>query len=805
MKKRIISVLLCLVLLMVTSFIQLSVSADGDVWDGTVSASIAGSGTETDPYLISSGADLKFFANDVNSGNDYAKKYITLTEDIDLNNLSFDPIGNTDAYFRGYFDGDNHTIKNLKIVSTSNKGIALFGACHNARLSNLTVKGYIKAVEKIVAVSGIAAIVNGGSMENCAFDGTVFSSNNLIPDDMGGWQENGMNYLAASGLVSNVMYDYTIDRCSVSGLIDGFGRSGGLIGAVTGEITVNITNSYCDATVTGKGLVDESLSNYYTAGGLVGMQQAGVIILKNCFFAGTAPKPRATGFAGPIINHDHAGVFSCTNVFYIGDEQAEPDGHEYGTFKTAAEFADGTVLAILNEEEEIFVQGEKHPVLQLKTGGEVVVKDKYIRRYTFDNHPADLTEYKSNPNKYMNDGYVEDSFGAGGRLYNYGRYNNNELFVPQAEYANGEGYGVAYTAYLGSTFAFIDPADIKADRFYKFSVDAKVIDVEPEVTVKIGLFRPAADYGALSFKDAEGNTYDTAIKTVSLTLDKLTDYKTYTVEISGQEIIAFCNGYDYNETRLYFGPFCPDYVLDGNYNGVIGMALDNFIAFETEIPADYVPSADLPAVDILNDKLTETYGEHLYNIIENCSFEDELTGPLAGLPEGFTVKTAGKSDAMFGQKYLSGSASGNAVRIAIPFNLIINQSYTFGVSTRTSADAEYRIFFSASAEGAPLTDVDFAEQKFLISANSENGEIVRSGIYFRNTMKNKVTQYLVIEVKKGTVDIDEITLTSKTVTEDNKNYYESKDDVTITVYDLETLTEKQVVIPKDKTVYDVIK
>ena len=150
MKKRIISVLLCLVLLMVTSFIQLSVSADGDVWDGTVSASIAGSGTETDPYLISSGADLKFFANDVNSGNDYATKYIKLTENLDLDNLSFDPIGNTDAYFRGYFDGDNHTIKNLKIVSTSNKGIALFGACHNARLSNLTVKGYIKAVEKIV-------------------------------------------------------------------------------------------------------------------------------------------------------------------------------------------------------------------------------------------------------------------------------------------------------------------------------------------------------------------------------------------------------------------------------------------------------------------------------------------------------------------------------------------------------------------------------------------------------------------------------------------------------------------------------
>ena len=54
-------------------------------------------------------------------------------------------------------------------------------------------------------------------------------------------------------------------------------------------------------------------------------------------------------------------------------------------------------------------------------------------------------------------------------------------------------------------------------------------------------------------------------------------------------------------------------------------------------------------------------------------------------------------------------------------------------------------------------------------------------------------------------NFDEITLTGKTVTEENKNHYESTEDVTVTVYDLKTLTEKKVAVPKGKTVYDVVK
>ena len=110
-----------------------------------------------------------------------------------------------------------------------------------------------------------------------------------------------------------------------------------------------------------------------------------------------------------------------------------------------------------------------------------------------------------------------------------------------------------------------------------------------------------------------------------------------------------------------------------------------------------------------------------------------------------------------------------------------------------------------SINGNPLYDLDDESQKFIINANSKNNEIIRSGIYFRNTMKTNATQYLVFEVKKGIVDFDEITMTIKSTTETNKNYYESKKDETIKVYDPNTSTEKDIVIPFGKTVYDIVK
>lgn len=64
-------------------------SEQGEFWDGSISLGFAGgSGTESDPYLISNGAELAYLAQQVNSGTSYSDIYFKLTNDIWLNDAN---------------------------------------------------------------------------------------------------------------------------------------------------------------------------------------------------------------------------------------------------------------------------------------------------------------------------------------------------------------------------------------------------------------------------------------------------------------------------------------------------------------------------------------------------------------------------------------------------------------------------------------------------------------------------------------------------------------------------------------------
>ena len=105
-----------------TTTTETKVYGEGDLID-TVYA--GGSGTKDDPWLISNDKQLAKLAHDVTSGNSkamFAGKYFRLTQDIDLSQGKWMPIGTwkcnkkeNDRYFAGKFDGDGHTISNMKI------------------------------------------------------------------------------------------------------------------------------------------------------------------------------------------------------------------------------------------------------------------------------------------------------------------------------------------------------------------------------------------------------------------------------------------------------------------------------------------------------------------------------------------------------------------------------------------------------------------------------------------------------------------------------------------------------------------
>ena len=94
----------------------------------------SGQGTENDPYLLGTEADLKWFQEHVSESEDNAKACAKLTADITLNSSEeWEPIGYTKTtesggtthtyYYTGTFDGDNNSISGLsaplfKVVGT---------------------------------------------------------------------------------------------------------------------------------------------------------------------------------------------------------------------------------------------------------------------------------------------------------------------------------------------------------------------------------------------------------------------------------------------------------------------------------------------------------------------------------------------------------------------------------------------------------------------------------------------------------------------------------------------------------------
>lgn len=276
-----------------------TVSNNGTITGGTFSGGITGtptlatgSGTETDPYQISTAEGLKWFRDKVNNATKIEDTQICaeLTEDIDLNGEAWTPIGIGDAFYArtpsysGTFDGKGHTIKNLSIDSSAHY-VGLFGYVYGGTIRNLTVSGSVKGSEH---TGGIAGAANGGTFENCA------------------------------------------NQCAVQG-----GTTGGIIGFATEEGTLIVRDCY------NVGSITTTTGN--SVGGIIGqcINTSGTI--RNCYNAGTVTGTASVGaiIGNPLIDK----IYNC---YYLeGSVTRAGNGDKVSISKTATEFADGTVLALL--------------------------------------------------------------------------------------------------------------------------------------------------------------------------------------------------------------------------------------------------------------------------------------------------------------------------------------------------------------------------------------------------------------------------------------------------------------------------
>ena len=312
-----------------------TVSGSGTITGGTFNTPMTGSGTESDPYQIGTAAGLKWFRDKVNNAKtkEETKICVVLTADIDLKNEAWTPIGigkdtrKEDLPYSGTFDGNGHTISGLN-VNYGDKNGGLFCHVKSATIKNLTVAGSVTySSGDGIVYGGIVGCADSSTIENCTNRCTV----------TGSWYAGG---------IVGWSVDSDIIGCANFGNISSPFRSGGICGRITGQvdaygIDATIRDCYNVGMVSGK-----------YAGGITGQSDSGNIdiLIANCYNVGSL---HGSDDRGEIIG-DPLSASSLTtidNCYYL------PTGNSASTSnrvivkrtdsKTAAEFANRTVLALL--------------------------------------------------------------------------------------------------------------------------------------------------------------------------------------------------------------------------------------------------------------------------------------------------------------------------------------------------------------------------------------------------------------------------------------------------------------------------
>ena len=270
--------------------------------------SMNGSGTTSDPYVITSAEQLSEVRDNLTAS-------YKLANDINLEGIDFIPIGDKDVPFTGTFDGNGYTIQNLKINQPSKYYVGLFGGTNNATTKNLNISdanvvgGYY--------TGGLVGYSNGKStISNCSVTGssTITSSG----DYTGGLVGYGSGLIEKSFTTTNVISSnhvgglvgiaehLTINECFTTGNIKSLINAvGGLVGSNTNGLIMNNCYSLSD--------IEAGHPSNASAGGLLGISRGSTI--NYCYFAGTI-KGAETHKGGLVGNNNNPGVIN--NSFYDG-------------------------------------------------------------------------------------------------------------------------------------------------------------------------------------------------------------------------------------------------------------------------------------------------------------------------------------------------------------------------------------------------------------------------------------------------------------------------------------------------------
>lgn len=347
-----------------------------------------GNGTQDDPWLISTAADLKALADILNSGNastydahgddcgagNFHGYYFKQTADIDLQGIeNWEPIGyNGSTYFAGNYDGNGYIIRNAKstgkvdVDGYATAGIfgwVAFGSVSNLHIENVTFSA--AGDGNYAYAGGLAGTVYASEITNCSVSNSKISSTATY---------NSNN---CAGGLAGYFVGSTFSKCAANNnSVTSTSYSGGFVGEQDDDYEGVDASKFVDCYVAGStvNISSPNSNGFSMAGGFCGQVTGDVLDLTNCFVYDTAVSVTADNmatlnsigiFAGNLYKNSPYSAKIITNNCYYGKVTLTPGSNnepvkDTSTEKTAEEFADGTVASLLGGS---FMNGSGFPVL----------------------------------------------------------------------------------------------------------------------------------------------------------------------------------------------------------------------------------------------------------------------------------------------------------------------------------------------------------------------------------------------------------------------------------------------------------
>ena len=319
-----------------------------------------GDGKVGNPYIITTAEELKWFRDEVNSGNNYICAKIS--EDVEvidmstvchaadesqnLEELSWKPIGKNDYgyQYRGTFDGNGKTITNLYINASQNN-VGLFGYTSEGTIKNLTFE-YANVTNTGVFTGILVGYATGDTntskLQNIKISNTC---------QMKGGKETG-------GIAGDLDYANAYN-CVNYATVQGNNRVGGLFGYCYNEkSSITTCANHGNVTATSK-----------DAGGLVGNFASGTI--QDCANYGDVKgTEHVAGMAGYVSKGKIQNVFNYGNISATNSTDAGMAfGNSYnGTTEGMVAYYSGAKLNANGQEITIKAFGNGKPSEDNATG-----------------------------------------------------------------------------------------------------------------------------------------------------------------------------------------------------------------------------------------------------------------------------------------------------------------------------------------------------------------------------------------------------------------------------------------------------